>query len=220
MCCVLGWGGGGSKPRFRISITLSSPFVSGNNENTEIQAHSDNLDRMCNDKAEDTTKEKTDSKWMGLLQQVHGRPALVSLHARSRLHTDGHFLRPVNLFPLTIPIQGKKHEPKIQGLKWTGRKQWDSINIPFPLWAYLAHQLWLKQSFCEDFHIYHFKKLSFPDFKTENECQDNIQNFSAKRKKKGGGKKINKTQNSKNILEQSRTMIEGQENNLMEVSKY
>lgn len=139
MCCVLGWSGRGSRCCFRMSITLSSPFVSGNNENAEIQAHSDNLDRACNDEVEDTVKEKTDSQLMGLLQQVHSGPAFASLHIRSRLHTDGHFLRPVDLFSLTIPIQGKKHKPKIRGLKWMGRKHWESINIPVPLLAYLVH---------------------------------------------------------------------------------
>lgn len=105
-----------------MSITLSSPFVSGNNENAEIQVHSDNLDRACNDEAEDTVKEKTDSQLMGLFQQVHSRPAFASLHIRSRLHTDGHFLRPVDLFSLTIPIQGKKKQPKDKRTEMNGKE--------------------------------------------------------------------------------------------------
>ena len=37
-----------------------------------------------------------------------------------RCPTDGHFLRPINLFSLTIPIQGKKCTKDMRNEKWEG----------------------------------------------------------------------------------------------------
>lgn len=87
-----------SKSPLRMS---TKPFIPSftTDRKTEIQVHSQNLDRVRRDYSENAGKEKTDSHLTGLLKPSRGLPALSSLHVfRTVLHTDRHFLRQVNIF--------------------------------------------------------------------------------------------------------------------------